>query len=36
MIVDKVLAKVFGTQNEREVKAMQPVVAAINDVLKID
>src|SRR6202012_2572719 len=29
MIVDKVLAKVFGTKNEREVKEMQPVVAAI-------
>ena len=29
MIVDKVLAKVFGTKNEREVKDMQPVVAAI-------
>jgi preprotein translocase subunit SecA len=30
MIVDKVLAKVFGTKNEREVKEMQPVVAAIS------
>ncbi len=29
MIVDKVLAKVFGTKNEREVKEMQPAVAAI-------
>ena len=29
MIVDKVLAKVFGTKNEREVKEMQPMVAAI-------
>jgi preprotein translocase subunit SecA len=29
MIVDKVLAKVFGTKNEREVKEMHPVVAAI-------
>jgi preprotein translocase subunit SecA len=29
MIVDKVLAKVFGTKNEREVKEMQPVVVAI-------
>jgi len=31
MIVDKVLAKVFGTKNEREIKAMQPKVAAISD-----
>src|SRR5689334_2371732 len=31
MIVDALLAKVFGTKNEREVKAMLPVVAAIND-----
>src|SRR5579863_3326495 len=29
MIVDKVLAKVFGTKNEREIKLMQPVVAEI-------
>ena len=31
MIVDTLLAKVFGTKNEREVKNMQPMVAAIND-----
>ncbi len=31
MIVDTLLAKVFGTKNEREVKRMQPLVAAIND-----
>ena len=31
MIVDAVLAKIFGTKNEREVKAMLPTVAAIND-----
>ncbi len=31
MIVDQVLAKIFGTKNEREVKAMQPVVAAIGE-----
>jgi preprotein translocase subunit SecA len=30
-MVDVVLAKIFGTKNEREVKAMRPVVAAIND-----
>ena len=31
MIVDTVLAKIFGTKNEREIKALQPKVAAIND-----
>src|SRR5215510_10815583 len=31
MIVDAVLAKIFGTKTEREVKAMLPTVAAIND-----
>jgi preprotein translocase subunit SecA len=31
MIVDTILAKVFGTKNEREVKNMRPLVAAIND-----
>src|SRR5438045_53330 len=31
MIVDTVLAKIFGTKNEREVKEMLPTVAAIND-----
>jgi preprotein translocase subunit SecA len=31
MIVDALLAKVFGTKNEREIKAMLPMVAAIND-----
>ena len=31
MILDKALAKVFGTKHEREVKKMQPVVAAINE-----
>jgi preprotein translocase subunit SecA len=29
MIVDKVLAKVFGTKNEREIKELQPIVAAM-------
>jgi preprotein translocase subunit SecA len=29
MIIDKALAKVFGTKTEREIKAMQPTVAAI-------
>ena len=31
MIVDAILAKIFGTKNEREVKRMQPVVAAIGE-----
>ena len=31
MIVDDILAKIFGTKNEREIKSMQPTVAAIND-----
>ena len=31
MIVDTVLAKVFGTKTEREVKALQPIIAAINE-----
>jgi preprotein translocase subunit SecA len=31
MIVDAVLAKIFGTKTEREIKAMLPTVAAIGD-----
>src|ERR1700689_3979356 len=30
-MVDAALAKIFGTRNEGEVKAMRPVIAAIND-----
>ena len=30
-IIDKSLAKVFGTRNEREIKAMRPLVVRIND-----
>ncbi len=30
MIIDKALSKVFGTKHERDIKAMQPRVAAIN------
>jgi preprotein translocase subunit SecA len=30
MIVDTVLAKIFGTANERELKRVRPLVAAIN------
>ena len=29
-MIDPILAKLFGTKNEREIKAMQPKVAAIN------
>jgi preprotein translocase subunit SecA len=29
-MIDNILAKVFGTANEREIKAMQPKIAAIN------
>ena len=31
MIVDTVLAKLFGTKTQREIKGMQPIVVAIND-----
>jgi preprotein translocase subunit SecA len=31
MMLDQVLAKVFGTKHEREVKAMRPMIQAIND-----
>ncbi|HUP02704.1 MAG TPA: preprotein translocase subunit SecA [Bryobacteraceae bacterium] len=31
MIVDTILAKLFGTKTQREIKNMQPMVAAIND-----
>jgi preprotein translocase subunit SecA len=30
-MIDAVLAKIFGTKNKREIKAMQPLVSAIND-----
>jgi preprotein translocase subunit SecA len=30
-MIDAILAKVFGTKNKREIKAMQPLIAAIND-----
>src|SRR3981081_849831 len=29
-MVDAVLAKIFGTRNEREIKAMRPLITAIN------
>src|SRR6202163_4516934 len=31
MAIDAMLAKVFGTKHEREVKAMRPLIAAINE-----
>jgi preprotein translocase subunit SecA len=31
MIVDDILARIFGTKHERDVKAMMPLVAAINE-----
>ncbi len=31
MGIDTVLAKIFGTKHEREVKAIRPLIAAIND-----
>ncbi|MDE3196337.1 MAG: preprotein translocase subunit SecA, partial [Acidobacteriota bacterium] len=30
-MIDAALAKIFGTKNDREVKSMRPVIAAIND-----
>ncbi len=30
-MIDAALAKIFGTRNEREVKALRPLVAAINE-----
>src|ERR1700726_2077662 len=30
-MIDQALAKIFGTKNERDVKRVRPIVAAIND-----
>ena len=30
-MLDSTLAKIFGTRNEREVKRLRPIVAAINE-----
>ncbi|MBX5493807.1 MAG: preprotein translocase subunit SecA [Bryobacteraceae bacterium] len=30
-MIDAILAKIFGTKNEREIKALRPLVSAIND-----
>jgi preprotein translocase subunit SecA len=30
-MIDAVLAKIFGTKHEREIKAMRPLIASIND-----
>ena len=29
-MIDAVLAKIFGTQNERDIKAIRPLIVAIN------
>jgi len=29
-MIDAVLAKIFGTQNERDIKAIRPQIVAIN------
>jgi len=31
MFVDKVLTAIFGTQNDRDVKALKPILAAVNE-----
>ena len=30
-MIDAILAKVFGTKHEREIKTMRPIIAAINE-----
>ncbi|HET8549889.1 MAG TPA: preprotein translocase subunit SecA, partial [Bryobacteraceae bacterium] len=30
-MIDAILAKIFGTKHEREMKALRPTIAAIND-----
>ena len=30
MVIDKILAKIIGTANERELKRLAPTVVAIN------
>ena len=30
MIIDKILTAIFGSANDREVKKLRPIVAAIN------
>ena len=30
MFIDKVLTAIFGTQNDRDVKALRPILAAVN------
>src|SRR5260370_8973961 len=30
-MIDAILAKIFGTKNEREIKALLPTIAAINE-----
>src|SRR5258708_24911233 len=31
MVLDTVLAKIFGTKNEREIKAIRPTIVAMNE-----
>ncbi len=31
MPIEQMMAKVFGTKHERDIKAMRPLIAAIND-----
>ena len=30
MIIDKILTAIFGSQNDRDVKALKPILAAVN------
>jgi preprotein translocase subunit SecA len=30
MVLDKILAKVVGTQNERELKRLRPIIGQVN------
>jgi len=30
-MIDAILAKIFGTKNERETKALRPTIAAIGE-----
>ena len=31
MFVDKILTAIFGTQNDRDVKALRPILAKVNE-----
>ncbi len=30
MVVDKILTAIFGSQNDRDVKALKPILAKVN------